>query len=205
MIDVDVRSNAAQVAVRYDKAPKLIATSIVKVLRRIGAGLQRHVMREKLQGQVLQRRTGTLIRSIFYTIFLDRGAQDAVLVLGADIKKAAYARILELGGVIVPVRAQNLAIPLDVARTAKGVPRMSAREFIGNPQGLGFDRAFVNKKRTAIMGARGGEAVPVFALKKRVVIKPFRYLRSTVQDKRDWILDELGAGVGDVVQQGLDL
>ncbi len=207
MIETEVRSNAAEVAVRYDKAPALISTTLVKVLRRIGAGLERHVKREKLQGQVLTRRTGTLMRAIYTKILLEASARDAVLVLGADTKKAAGARLQEYGGVVVPRNAQYLTIPLDAARTSAGVARLSASEFIRNPQALGFDHSFVNKRKTVIMGARdvGGETVaePVFALKKRVVIPERSYLRSSVRDRKAAILQELGLGTKEAVTEAL--
>src|SRR5919109_5216953 len=139
---IDVSTNAASVSVRYTDAPKLVATTVVQTFRRIGAGLQRHAVREKLNGQVLERRTGTLARALFSQIWLD--GKDAVLTFGADKAKAKGAAIQEYGGTIRPTHAQHLAIPLDAARTAKGVARLSAREFIAHPESLGFESTFVN-------------------------------------------------------------
>ena len=195
---IDVSTNAASVSVRYTDAPKLVATTVVQTFRRIGAGLQRHAVREKLNGQVLERRTGTLARALFSQIWLD--GKDAVLTFGADKAKAKGAAIQEYGGTIRPTHAQHLAIPLDAARTAKGVARLSAREFIAHPESLGFESTFVNKRRTAIMGVRGGEAEPVFALKTSVTLPARSYLRSTVDDKRAWILAQLGGDVADALQ-----
>ena len=206
MLDVTVSTNAAAVSVRYDKAPTLVGTTIVRVLRRIGAGLVRYIAREKLSGQTLTPRTGTLRRALFWKIFV--AERDAVLVVGADAKKAAYAGVQEFGGTIKPVRAKHLAIPLEAARTAKGVARMTAREFMARPEQLGFEHAFVNKRRTAIMGvrrSRGGRvAEPVFALKTSVTIPARSYVRAGVAERRDWILGELGLGTQEAIRAALE-
>ena len=87
MLDVTVSTNAAAVSVRYDKAPTLVGTTIVRVLRRIGAGLVRYIGGGKLSGETLTARTGTLRRALFWKIFV--AERDAVLVVGADRQKAA--------------------------------------------------------------------------------------------------------------------
>ena len=111
---VEVSSNAAAVAVRYEKAPKLIAKNVVQIFRRIGAGLQAAVVRDKLSSRVgqqaLGRRTGNLARAIYYKITLDTNAKDVVLVLGADRKKAAYAAAQEYGATIVPRKSKFLTM-----------------------------------------------------------------------------------------------
>jgi hypothetical protein len=206
---VDISSNAAAVSVRYDQAPKLIASNIVKIFRQIGAGLQAAVVRDKLSGRMgqsaLARRTGTLARAIFYKITLDTGdSQDAVLVLGADRKKAAYAAAQEYGATITPKHGRYLTVPIGPALTAKGVARVSAREFISNPQSLGFESSFVNRAKTAILGRReDGQVEPVFALKARVVIPERSYLRSTVTERCGWIREQLGLGAMDGVEESL--
>lgn len=197
---IEVETNAASVAVRYNQAPALLAKTVVQTFRRIGASLQTFVVRNKLAGQVLARRTGTLARAVFYKVFLE--GEDAVLAIGADAAKAKYARVQELGGVIRATHSANLAIPLDAARTAKGVARMSAREFMKNPEALGFESAFVNPKGTAIMGRIGQNIEPVFALKKQVVLQPRRYLRGTLDDRKGWILEQLGADVAKAIETG---
>ncbi len=194
---IEVTTNAGSIAVHYGDASKLVSKNIVTTFRRIGPALLTYIAREKLSGQVLERRTSTLTRALFYQVFLSE--RDAVLRIGADGKKAAYAHIQEEGGTIRPVHAQHLAIPLDAARTAKGVARMGAREFISNPESLGFERAFVNRKGTAIMGARGGVAEPVYALKDSVTLPARPYVSTGVGDRRDWILEQLGAEATDGV------
>ncbi len=207
MITIDVRVDAGRVGARCAEASKKIEQNITAAFRKLGPQLTLIVAREKLSGppkagmagtgNLLGRRSGGLIRALFSKVFVAN--RETVLVVGADTKKAAYARILHEGGVIRPVHAQHLAIPLDAARTAKGVARMSAREFISNPESLGFDRAFVNRKGTAIMGARGDVAEPVFALKDSVTMPARPYIRDTVFERRTWILEQLR----DVVTDGV--
>lgn len=199
---VSVKTNAGEVAVDYGTASKLVAANAFQRLRSIGATLVRAIAKDKLSaggaagtGQGLVRRTGNLTRALFYKLRLQ--GTEMVLTVGADGKKAAYAAIQEEGGTVRPVRSENLAIPLDAARTARGVARMSAREFIANPQALGFDGTFVNPMKTAIMGVKGETIQPVFALKKEVRIPARHYIRDTVFERRTWILEELGAAAAD--------
>ena len=132
--------------------------------------------------------------------------KDAVLIVGADGKKAAYAAIQEEGGTVRPVHAENLTVPLEAARTAKGVARFSARQLFDNPQSVGYVDAFTAKG--VIFGVkqrkRKGEAVDgygsieaLFALKKQITIPGRHYMRDTVQERRAWILEQLGAAAAD--------
>ena len=195
---ITVSSNAAAVSVQYRDAPKLVSTNLYKILNRVGATLQLGIIRDKLSAgrsvgqQLLSKRTGTLQRAIFYRIELQ--GDDAVLIIGADASKAPYAAAQEYGATIHPVKGKFLTIPLDPALTASGVARVSAKEFISNPGSLGFDKTFVNKAKTAIMGVTGaGQVQAVFALKTEVVIPEHAYIRSEVAERKAWILDQLGA------------
>jgi hypothetical protein len=193
---LEVSSNASALSVAYSQAPRLISRTVYQVLQRIGQGLVQYVKLEKLQGQVLNARTRTTSRAVFSRIDTDESARDAVLVLGVDVSKAPGARAQEFGAVIRPKTAQFLTIPVGVNLTASGVLRVSPREFIANPSSLGFERSFVNRRKTAIMGVtRGGRAEPVFALKTQVTLPERSYLRSTISDRREWIMGQLGIGL----------
>lgn len=214
-MSLEITSNGAQVAIRYHEAPKLIAKSVVKIMRTIGATLVSYAGREKLSGQVLGVRTGNTRRALFYRIFVDAAERDVVLVFGADTRKAPGAAANEYGATIVPKTSTFLTVPLDPALTGKGVARVSAREFIANPQSLGFESSFVNRRKTAILGVRDGgpggfdddsdrEVVPVFALVKRVVLPERSFLRSSVRDKRAWIGEQLGITVQEAARTAAD-
>jgi len=187
---ITIDSNAAAVSVQYRDAPKAIAKTIVKILNTIGAGVVRYIGREKLSGQVLGVRTGNTRRALYFRVFADANGLDAGVVIGADVKKAPGARVQEYGGTIT---AKNgaLAIPLPPALTANGVARVSARVFMDNPSTLGFDAAFIRKG--VIFGKHtGGGIEPVFALKQSVTLPERSYLRAGVNERRDWILQQLG-------------
>lgn len=189
---IEVVSNAATVAVQYGQAGTAVGASLLKILRNVGATLQLAIIRDKLSGDPLVRRTATLQRAIRFTVTLD--GQDAVLTMIADASKAPYAAAQEYGATIRPTKGQFLTIPLEPALTASGVARVSAHEFISNPGSLGFERTFVNKAKTAILGVTAsGTVQAVFALKTQVILPERSYMRSTVADRRAWILDQLGA------------
>jgi len=106
------------ITVRLTGFPEAIATitswtpAVQQVVRatvtRETIALQRHVVEDKLSGQVLHVRSGTLRRSITYTV--DETGQGVVGTVGTNL---AYARIHEYGGTINvpeirPVRAKAL-------------------------------------------------------------------------------------------------
>jgi hypothetical protein len=176
---IDISSNAAAVSVNYHEAPKLVSKTIVRVLTVIGSGLVQWVKLQKLAGQVLNYRTRTLSRAI--------------------VSKAPYAREQEYGGPIAAKNGTFLTIPVGPNLTPGGVMRVSPRAFIADPTSLGFEREFVNRRRTAIMGVnRGEKPQPVFALKTSVMLPERSYLRSTVDDRRQWIAQQFGQGLQDV-------
>jgi hypothetical protein len=198
---IEVTSNAGSLSVAYQAAPKLIAKNVYQTLNRIGLALVSYVKLEKLAGQILNYRTRTLSRALFSRVDLDAGSKDAVLTIGADGTKAPYARAQEYGAVIRPKNGQFLTIPVGVNLTGNGVQRVSAREFIANPGALGFETSFVNRRRTAIMGAtRGQKPEPVFALKTEVTLAERSYLRSAVTDRREWIMGQLGIAVDESIR-----
>jgi hypothetical protein len=195
-----ISSNAAAVAAHYAQGPKRIGATLVQILRLIGGGVVSHIGREKLSGQILGVRTGTLRRALFYRVFVDANGLDAGVVVGADVKKAPQAAVMEFGGTITPKNGRYLAIPLGPALTAKGVARESARAFIANPQSLGFDHTFVNPRKTAIMGASKGQPPrAVFALKTSITVPEHSYLRAGVNERRAWILEQLGRAPADTM------
>ena len=61
-ITFDLRQDALMA--HLTQFPERLATSMVKAMRRVVIGLQAHVKADKLTGQVLHVRTGTLRRSI---------------------------------------------------------------------------------------------------------------------------------------------
>lgn len=99
-----------QLEKRLSRTAALMRSSIYVTIAQLAIKLQRHVMADKLSGQVLRTRTGTLRRSITYRV--ERvGDSGAAGVVGTNVR---YARIHEYGGTIpahdiVPRRGTVLA------------------------------------------------------------------------------------------------
>ena len=186
---------AHEIAVSFTRAPARITARVRDNAVRVGLGLVAHIKSTHLSGGSLKTRTGHARRSIFSRVTPQ--GQDLVVHVGADLRKAKYMRIHELGGVITPKRSQNLTIPIGEAMTAKGVARFSARQVISAPGSFGYTGTFI--ANDVIFGKRGtggdAEIVPLFALKKRVVIRAVGYLRKTLVEKKAWISRTMGAGI----------
>lgn len=202
-MNLEVNSNAGHVSVQYAQAPRLIAKTVIPTMRRIGGGLQSYILRNKLQGDPLERRSGTLGRALFYRITVADAEREVILTIGADKKKAPQAAVQEYGGTIRPKNARSLAIPLEAARTARGLARITARRFMENPGELGYDAAFVaDDVIFGVKETKNREDVdPVFALKKQVVLPERSYIRSGVRDRRDFIIEQLGGAVTAAAQK----
>lgn len=185
---------------------RLTPELIVPTMRRIGLVLEGYIRRDQLSGQALQVRTGQGRRSIFHRVVV--GDHDVSVVVGADLSTARYMRVQEHGGTITPTKSRFLTIPLDAAKTGKGVARFTARELFNNPSALGFQSAFVAKgvifgvkgrqrsvggKRRSVLGL--GEIVPLFALKRSITLKPVGYLAATQRTQMPWVLDQFDEGV----------
>lgn len=199
--DISVTTTAAAVKIRWADAAAGVFTgrALLKSFRKIGLQLQRTIML-KTSNDVLQKRTGNLSRAIFYR--LEGSGRELLVRAGVDLMKAVYGRIHEFGGVIRPVKAKFLTIPLGPNLTANGVARVSAREFINNPESLGFVSSFVNRERTVIFGKddRGGiEAV--FALKDSVTIRPTHYISNSLRQNHSFIQDELKVVAKEIVTE----
>lgn len=121
-------------------------------------------------------KTGALIRSIKYRLEGDQ------IVVSAGSKSIPYARIHHEGGVIRPRIAKYLAIPL-----TKKAALYSAKDYPGETyiaKGVIFDK---------------GENIPIYALKKEVIIpaRPYMYLDnddviSIKAEVKNWILRQIG-------------
>ena len=199
---LEITTTANDLALRLKALRPTQSAPMQTALRRIGMRVQSRVVKN-LSGPLLKKRTGSLARAVFYRVEQDPG--EARVRIGVDKTKAPYARIQNDGGTIVPRQASRLAIPVGQALTGNGVARMSARDFMNNPQALGFDHAFVNKSRTAILGVRAGGKVAqieaVFILKTSVRLTGVHYLERSLEQERSAIANELGVAVRDTFLQ----
>lgn len=151
--------------------------------------LQEIVKNEKLSGNPLDVRTGTLKRSITYQVAVD-GYSARV---GTNV---VYARAHEFGAVIKPKNAKFLTIPIGQYRVQSRTARIrSARQV--------KDLVYIPRKNGEFGGMLGrpkgrGKArsiEPLFLLRKRVTIPPRPFLRPALYDNGPRIAAALGEGI----------
>jgi hypothetical protein len=102
-----------------------------------------------------------------------------------------YANILEDGGVIRPVVAKMLAIPIGKALTPAGVARFKPREIISEG---GYDNSFIRRSKAGnliLFGASGKNITPLFVLKDSVTIPAFRYMATTVEQTQGQVVNDI--------------
>jgi hypothetical protein len=189
MLDIKLdQSSVSRLKSVLAHGPQLLQPSLLDGMRRIGMGIEAHV-KGKLSGQVLKARTGNLRRALFSRV-QTTGRDDVVAIVGVDSTKAPHGRIHEVGGIIRPRRASNLAIPIGEAQTRGGVARFTARQLVQNPRAFGYTGAFFRKN--VLFGNRNRRPVPLFVLKPQVSIKRTGYLSGSVEEKKPWALEQLG-------------
>lgn len=109
MLRVEVRVDAAQAALA--QIPSEVLDAVAAKVRELTTNLQAHIVADKLQGQVLQHKSGQLSRSIQQVTEVSGGVATGRVYSSGDVK---YAAIHEFGGKtpphdIFPVKAQALA------------------------------------------------------------------------------------------------
>lgn len=183
-IYAELRGAAAYIR-RVNDMPARVRAGAERAMRTVGLEMVRYIRSEQLSGQLLQRRTGNTNRATFYEVGVDRD-DNAFARVGVDLKKAPGARAQELGGVITPKNGKYLTIPLDAAKTQRGVSRFRARDVIANPGAFGFVGTFTRDK--IIFGKKDDRSVvPLFALREQVVLKPVGFMTKAVENKAAWI------------------
>jgi hypothetical protein len=111
------------------------------------------------------------------------------------LKKAVQMRAQEKGASIGPKRGMFLTVPLAAVRTGNGVARFTARQVIAAPQSFGYSGTFF--KKSVLFGKKGDEVVPLFAMVRRVTLKPVGYLTNTVREKGPWAVNEIAGAVAE--------
>ena len=113
-------------------------------------------------------RTGALRRSYAYKLETPRrdvtDIRVGVMKPGAEDKALEYAATHEFGATIKAKHSKFLAIPLDAAKTAAGVPRGGPREF--------ENTFFIKRDFGGLIMQRqaDGRVVPLFVLKPEVTV-----------------------------------
>lgn len=100
--------NAKRVVDQLNKISDNFATAGEFAMLRACLLVVAHVVKTKLSGQVLKRRSGDLAGSIAPEVITKKS--EVIGRVGSNLK---YARIHELGGVIKPVRAEYLCFVIN--------------------------------------------------------------------------------------------
>jgi phage gpG-like protein len=158
LLSVTVELAGANAAL--DRIPEQVIEEVAKKVRSLTINLQRHVVADKLQGQVLKHRTGALGRSIQTEILRDGGTTIGRVFSAGDVK---YAAIHEFGGRtpphdIFPSKAQALAFTIGGAQIfAKVVhhpgSNMPERSFLRSSLADMTDQIIAGLREAAIAGA----------------------------------------------------
>lgn len=158
---------------------------IAREAQRVGLRAQRLVREGYLTGQRLQVRSGRLRASVEYDVRDEGAAVTLALRAGGGAKDVRYARLQEYGGIVKPVVAKYLAIPVGPALTGRGTPRYPSPRDVpgltfalsrrGQPMLVKRSDERRGKRRTA----QAGEVW--YLLRRSVTIRGVHYLR----DARD--------------------
>lgn len=92
MTDFIVTVDTSRLDAKLQRVPRQIEVSVLRAVRRLAIDLQGYVKGQKLTGQVLHVRTGTLRRSINQDV-----QQDGNKIRGVVGTNVSYARIHEYG------------------------------------------------------------------------------------------------------------
>lgn len=103
--------DAGKLLAGVEAMPAQVVAAVATKMRQLTINLQRHVIQDKLHGQVLKQRTGKLARSIQQESHTDGDLVIGEVFSAGDVK---YAAIHEFGGTtpphdIVPNKAEALA------------------------------------------------------------------------------------------------
>lgn len=160
------------------KMPDGIMNKVETAVQRLVIDLQRRVMQDKLSGQVLKVKTGTLRRSIDQAVVRDNSS-----VIGVVSTNVRYARIHEYGGAIHRV-------------TKPGVARLRTDTKGNLLRQAGHDHLAVfakaGHKRVREVAYEGG--------KSYVINMPERsFLRSALKD----VSSNVRKGIADATKEGV--
>lgn len=185
-----------------ERMPQQIDEGQLKAARDIGARLQGAAGAQIGPGGLLESRTGTLKRSLFWLIDVAQAGLMRIRV-GFDLLKARYGRIQELGGTVTATNASFLTIPLEAAKTASGVPRYTARDVIATPTAFGYSGTFFAKGVLFGREGKGKGAVvtPLFALKRSVTLLDRAPLANTLVEQQPWVVQRVDEAVGDAIRR----
>ena len=208
VLDEADRQHIKDVLKRLDPSQ---ANSAVKMGVMSASVYVKKVLDFNIRGEVLNRRTGNLARSMGMRLEQDgrdwvgtigsgarvSGAPVVQPEIGEDIDddgiRMSYADILEEGGTITPKTKQFLAIPIGDAVTPSGVDRFSAQQLKDDPEGFGYAGSVIING--IIFGLKDkktrSEMTPLFVLKRSVEIPAKHYMEITIAESESQSMQEM--------------
>jgi len=173
--------------------------SLDRFFGREAAEIATHVIRTKLSGQLLNRRTGQLAQGMVGMAHRSGGVPGLkVGVLRGPARN--YAHIQEEGGTIRPKTAKALAIPQGPALTPAGVDRY------GSPRNFPGELHFVPFRDSGVavggLFTAGGPSLGqlAYVLVREVTIEGKHYLREGFDEKLPDLLRNLELFLGMMLQ-----
>lgn len=173
----------------------LKSPQIITAFRRGLLGIE-STLKKNVSGPILHVRSGHLRNSIGSYVF---GRQDEIVGrVGSGVRTGQpvkYANILEKGGIIKPVRAKMLAIPIGTALTPAGVPRFTPNDLRGE--------SFIARSRNnnlIIFRKSGKNILPMFVLKKQVKIPAFYYLSKSLTQSKGAAVQDIESGIDAILE-----
>lgn len=206
-------------SLRLAQAPQVTSLQLQKWMTLFMARMHASVAANIGQGGFIGRRSGNLARSLKDEVTV--GDSTVVGRVWPDPLKAAYGRVQEDGGTIIPKKSRFLTIPLAAMLTANGVARGNARDVIQNPSAFGYKSTFFHKgvlfgvpasgaRRRglqSLIGAKTRDAVvPLFALKSSVTLPGRHYLEGTLKQELQFgmeLLERITGETTELIFQGI--
>lgn len=178
------------IAAELDAIGAVEARGIVaREAQRVGIRAQRLVREGYLSGERLRVRSGLLRNSVGYAVDDDASGVTLRLRAGGGPAEVRYARLQEYGGVVKPVRAKFLAIPVGPALTGRGTPRYPSPRDVpglrfamsrsGQPMLVKGEDERRGKRKTA----RAGEVW--YLLRRSVEVSGKHYIRDGMDAARE--------------------
>lgn len=210
-IKLSEKSNNYLIALMKGLEKKELFRRIFKLFDKLGSKAAAHVVKTKLSGQVLKRRTAALAQSVVgRATYVASGLPGfrVGIFRGPALK---YAAVQEYGATILPVRAKYLAMPVGEALTPAGVARWkSPRDFPGRLVFIPFRNSGVavgalydaaSLKTAKLHGEMNWEAArKLWVLLKKAKIPARSYLLSGMREFLPQVASELVAFLRDLVK-----
>lgn len=187
-ITADIKVNGEKMVMEnLDKARRTVETEKGRKMEKACQYLNRYIRNNKLRGgKPLRSRSNALRNSFGYTI---EGKGDNVI--GRVGSRLPYSAVHETGKTIKSKPGRSLVVPQKAALTGTGQLRKPPKQ---------WDNTFVAKG--TIFQRKGKKIIPLFLLRKQVVIPARPYIGPAIEETRNRIIDIIGETITTAVKVG---